>query len=138
MRRVLLLGAGKIGRMIAKFLDPPANYEVLVADAEAQSLERIDVRNHGSRPPSFDAGIPGRPAAGLTGRQAVISALSYGNNPIVAQAALEAGASYFDLTEDIATTDRVKQIAGAARATARSSCRSAGWRRASCRSSPIG
>ncbi|HEV3136645.1 MAG TPA: saccharopine dehydrogenase C-terminal domain-containing protein, partial [Pirellulales bacterium] len=40
---------------------------------------------------------------------------SYVNNPTVAQAALKAGASYFDLTEDIETTQRVKQIAESAK-----------------------
>ena len=51
------------------------------------------------------------------------------------QAALEAGASYFDLTEDIATTRRVRRSPSRP-GRARSSCRSAAWRRASSRSSP--
>jgi saccharopine dehydrogenase-like NADP-dependent oxidoreductase len=41
--------------------------------------------------------------------------LSYFFNPAVAEAALAAGVSYFDLTEDVATTRHVRQIAAQAR-----------------------
>ncbi len=114
MRKVLLLGAGKIGRMIAKFLVASHDYDLLVGDADAASLERI----HRQTPVEtvlLDAGDRDALAAALRGREAVISALSYVHNPLVAAVALETGASYFDLTEDIATTLRVKEIAAAAR-----------------------
>ena len=42
MHRVLLLGAGKIGRMIAKLLTSTPDYEVLVADADHAALARDD------------------------------------------------------------------------------------------------
>ena len=41
MRKVLLLGAGKIGRMIARFLSNSGDYDVLVGDAEPAALSRI-------------------------------------------------------------------------------------------------
>ena len=41
MHRVLLLGAGKIGRMIAKFFADCGDYDVLVADHEQAALARI-------------------------------------------------------------------------------------------------
>src|SRR5690606_30684083 len=63
----------------------------------------------------LDADDTEQVARTLHGREAVISALSFAHNPSVAQAALEAGASYFDLTEDIATTRRVTEIAASAR-----------------------
>jgi saccharopine dehydrogenase-like NADP-dependent oxidoreductase len=63
-----------------------------------------------------DAADPAQLAQALAGRRVVISALNYVNNPRVAQAALAAGASYFDLTEDIATTRRVAEIAPSAAA----------------------
>jgi saccharopine dehydrogenase-like NADP-dependent oxidoreductase len=44
-------------------------------------------------------------------RQTVISALSFNFNPTVARAALDSGLSYFDLTEDVATSDAVAGIA---------------------------
>ena len=51
--------------------------------------------------------MPADLAAAMQGVQTVISALSFHHNPLVADAALEAGLSYFDLTEDVATSDAV-------------------------------
>ena len=114
MRRVLLLGAGKIGRMIARFLAASEDYEVLVGDADPFSLERIGKQSN-VETLLIDAGNSEQLAAALVGREAVISALSYLHNPMVAHAALVSGASYFDLTEDITTTRRVREIADSAR-----------------------
>ncbi len=114
MHRVLLLGAGKIGRMIAHFLSSAGDYELLVADSDPAALERVEQlpRVETAR---FDvddeAGLPRL----MSGRQAVISALSYRHNPIVARETLAAGASYFDLTEDIDTSHEVRGLAEQAR-----------------------
>jgi saccharopine dehydrogenase-like NADP-dependent oxidoreductase len=113
MRKVLLLGAGKIGRMIAKLLVDSGDYDVAVGDADLHSLERIR-KLTGAETVQLDAADPPEIASALRGRAAVISALSYRHNPTVAKVALETGVSYFDLTEDIETTRRVKQISTAA------------------------
>ncbi len=114
MHEVLLLGAGKIGRMIARFLAGSGDYDVLVGDVDAASLARIHAQS-GVETVQFDAGDSRQLAKAIRGRRAVISALTYVSNPLVAQTALEHGASYFDLTEDVDTTHRVKQIAEEAR-----------------------
>ena len=44
MHRVLLLGAGKIGRMIARLLVDAGDYEVVVGDSSPAALERIASR----------------------------------------------------------------------------------------------
>jgi saccharopine dehydrogenase-like NADP-dependent oxidoreductase len=59
----------------------------------------------------IDAANAGELAAAMQGIDTVISALSFHHNPLVAQAALQAGVSYFDLTEDVATTDAIVEIA---------------------------
>jgi saccharopine dehydrogenase-like NADP-dependent oxidoreductase len=115
MRKVLLLGAGKIGRMIAKLLVDSGDYDVLVGDTEPYSLDRIRAQSRVTAV-QLDAGDQHQLMSALQGRDVVISALSYVNNPVVARAALASGASYFDLTEDIATTGYVKEIAQGARA----------------------
>jgi saccharopine dehydrogenase-like NADP-dependent oxidoreductase len=114
MQKIVLLGAGKIGRMIAKMLAATGEYDVLVADRDAALLERVSQQSkvatrqvHVERADQL--------AAVLAGRDTVISALSYRFNPAVAQAALAAGASYYDLTEDIEATRRVRKIAEAAK-----------------------
>jgi len=50
----------------------------------------------------------------MKGYDTVLSALSFHHNPTVARAALENGLSYFDLTEDVATSDAVAKIAESA------------------------
>jgi saccharopine dehydrogenase-like NADP-dependent oxidoreductase len=110
MHRVLLLGAGKIGRMISRFLMDSGDYDVLVGDVSESALTRI-AKLTGADVAPIDATNPVDLKKALTGRDTVLSALSYHHNPAVARAALESGASYFDLTEDVATSDAVAAIA---------------------------
>jgi saccharopine dehydrogenase-like NADP-dependent oxidoreductase len=114
MHRVLLLGAGKIGSAIAQFLSGTGEYDVLVGDADQPSLLRLE-RAANVRTQQFSASDPDALRHALRGRDAVISALSFALNPGVAQAALETGASYFDLTEDRETTAAIRRIAAQAR-----------------------
>ncbi|MFN6108646.1 MAG: saccharopine dehydrogenase family protein, partial [Planctomycetaceae bacterium] len=115
MTHVLLLGAGKIGRMIARFLVDAGDYSVCVADVDAGALDRLRQQVPALETRSIDAGSRDELIAAMTGRHVVISALSFHFNPLVAEAALAAGVSYFDLTEDIATTRRVREVARDAR-----------------------
>ena len=106
MHRVLVLGAGKIGRMITHLLISTGDYELLVADASAAALERIDERE-GLSTQTIDAENSEQLAAAMKDVDSVISALSFYYNPRVAKIALEIGVNYFDLTEDVATTRAV-------------------------------
>ncbi|TWT37248.1 Lysine 6-dehydrogenase [Posidoniimonas corsicana] len=110
---VTILGAGKIGCGIARILHTSGRYEVFVADIAPDALERLkaetpvatgvlDVNNHSDL------------VATLKAHGSVLSALPFDQNVKVAQAALEAGVSYFDLTEDVATTQAIRDIAGEA------------------------
>ena len=114
LHRVLLLGAGKIGSAIAQFLSNTGEYDVLVGDADQAALLRLE-RSANVRTQQLTAGDPDALRHALKGRQAVISALSFASNPAVAQAALECGASYFDLTEDRETTAAIRRISDQAR-----------------------
>lgn len=121
--RVLILGAGKIGSAIARYLHragPDANtagghFAVTVADNDPVALARVkdavgvatvvlDVSNH-------DAMVK----VMKTSADSVLSACSYAVNPGIARACLATGASYFDLTEDVATTRAVSAVAADAR-----------------------
>ena len=112
--RVLLLGAGKIGRMIARLLIDAGDYDVVVGDVHVPSLERIAART-GVATLAVDATDRQSLERAMQGRDTVLSALSFHHNPLVAEAALAAGVNYFDLTEDIETTRRVREIAAQAR-----------------------
>jgi saccharopine dehydrogenase-like NADP-dependent oxidoreductase len=115
MYRVLVLGGGMIGRTIACLLAPTGDYDVSVGDNDEGKLELLQKRVPGARPLFVDAGNKSELVNALGRCDAVISALSYSMNPIVAEVAAAAGASYFDLTEDRETTARVRQIAERAR-----------------------
>ena len=110
MNQILLLGSGKIGRMIAKLLTSTGEFQLRVGDVDRESLlrlaEKVDVTTV-----QLDASNPHELASAMQGCQVVISALSFRFNPGVAQAALDSGLSYFDLTEDVETTRQVKKIA---------------------------
>jgi saccharopine dehydrogenase-like NADP-dependent oxidoreductase len=110
MHSVLLVGAGKIGTAIARFLSASGDYDVLVADQDQQALNRVgkiaDVQLM-----QLDVGNPAALSRAVSGRQSVVSAVSFNVNPTIAEATLEAGASYFDLTEDVATTKAIRKIA---------------------------
>lgn len=114
MRSVLLVGGGKVGRTIARFLARTGEYDVTIADADARAFRMIEPRDR-CHTAVVDATNPASLRAALEGKDVVVSALSYGYNVRVATAALEAGASYFDLTEDVATTRAVRLLAASAR-----------------------
>ena len=90
MHRVLLLGAGKIGRMIARFLMDSGDYDVLVGDVNDSALERI-AKLTGAETRHIDAANSADLAAAMQGFDSVLSALSFHHNPAVARAALETG-----------------------------------------------
>jgi saccharopine dehydrogenase-like NADP-dependent oxidoreductase len=113
MHSVLILGAGKIGRMIARLLMDSGEYDVTVADNDEAALQRI-AKQSGVSTRRVDAASSGELFRAMQGVNSVVSALSFHHNPAVAQAALEAGANYFDLTEDVSTSRAVAEIAASA------------------------
>src|SRR3954470_13514940 len=110
MHSVLLVGAGKIGTAIARFLSASGDYDVLVADQDQQALNRVG-KIAEVQLMQLDVSNPAALSRAVSGRQSVVSAVSFNVNPTIAQAALDAGASYFDLTEDVATTKAIRKIA---------------------------
>lgn len=113
MHRVLVVGVGKIGQSVASLLHHSGDYEVCVADRDTAALERLKARLP-VRTEQVDVRSEADLDALLAGRDAVVSALSFEANPAIARAALGAGASYFDLTEDVATTRAIRDISGGA------------------------
>jgi saccharopine dehydrogenase-like NADP-dependent oxidoreductase len=113
MTAVVLLGAGKIGRMIARFLADTGDYRVRLADVDADALARFRHANIETMP--VDAGDVASLRRVMAGQAVVISALSFSLNPRIAEVAAELGLSYFDLTEDVETTRRVRAVAAAAK-----------------------
>lgn len=105
MHRVLVLGAGKIGSLIACLLNQRGQYEVHLGDmtldapkhlVEVLGLERVT-------PCLLDVRHPDAVGTYLSAHRfdAVLSSLPYFCNPTVAGLALTHHLHYFDLTEDV-------------------------------------
>lgn len=110
MTDVLLLGAGRIGGMIATLLHQSGDYNLLVGDADAARLDRLastlDVETT-----LLDAGDGQALARAMDGRFAVLSALPYHHNATIAETARATGTHYLDLTEDVASIPAFKALA---------------------------
>ncbi len=107
--RTILLGAGHIGQTIARQLAATGDYALTVADRSAQALEpllglALEAAVLGDDDPQALRAL-------LKGQQAVVNALPYDRAPAVAEAALDAGCHYFDLTEDVSATRRIRELA---------------------------
>lgn len=110
MHRVLLLGAGKIGAAVARFLAQTGDYDVKVCDLDEAALGRLAGVPRVSTQ-KLDSSNATELRKAMRGRQSALSALSFALNPGIARAALKSGLSYFDLTEDVETTRAVKEVA---------------------------
>jgi len=106
---ICVVGAGKIGQMIATLLKHSHNYSVTVADRDLSALASI--RDMDVPTKQIDAEDPEGLTASLQGFDAVISAAPFFLTPKIAAAAKAAGAHYFDLTEDVAATQAVRDMA---------------------------
>ena len=112
MKRILVLGAGKIGGAIVDLLGGTGDWDVTVADQKREFLGLIpEDRAHRDL---VDVADPVALAPLADGQDYVVSALPFFLNPAVARVARDAGAHYFDLTEDVATTRAVREVADGA------------------------
>jgi saccharopine dehydrogenase-like NADP-dependent oxidoreductase len=121
MHRVLVLGAGKIGSLIACLLAQRGTYEVHLGDMTLDAPKGLveALRLEGVTPCILDARHPDAVSAYLSAHpvDAILSCLPYFCNPTVAGLALTHGLHYFDLTEDVEVTNQIKILsAGAAHA----------------------
>ena len=108
---VLLLGSGHIGQTIARLLSATSDYSVTVVDESESALGKlaglpVKTCAAGVEAPLF--------ASALRGQHVVINALPYYMAARVAELARDAGAHYFDLTEDVGATRRIRELAAEA------------------------
>jgi saccharopine dehydrogenase-like NADP-dependent oxidoreductase len=110
MKDILLLGSGKIGAIITELLTSCGDYHLTVADMDQSNLDRL-----GSNPNLttmvLDATDASALGAAMQGKFAALSACPFDITKHVAIAAAEMGVHYFDLTEDVACTRLVKDLA---------------------------
>ena len=110
MKNVLLVGGGKIGAMITNLLAKSGDYHVTVADNASESLAKV-ARNDRVDTLRLDVTDGAALRDALAGKYAVLSAVPYSVTRHVADGAAATGVHYFDLTEDVRTTNHVKSLA---------------------------
>ncbi len=108
MKHIVVAGAGKIGVTIADMLAASGDYRVTLAD---RAVGRFDGLNPSIVTKAVDVTNPRELSGLLKGSFAVLSAVPFNLTGDIAVAAKEAGAHYLDLTEDVATTRKVKRLA---------------------------
>lgn len=115
MKNVLVLGAGKIGRMVAFLLQTCGDYQVSVMDSHQGSLDetlRLAPGATATRAAFDDVKAIDQ---ALNGQWAVVSCAPFFCNILIAERAKAKGVHYFDLTEDVAVTKKIMELAGGAK-----------------------
>ena len=114
MKNIVVVGAGKIGSMIAELL---VRLRRLCGHRGGPFGAAARSARNGGGDHKIAADITHGDALRqiLTGKFAVLSAAPYHATRLIAEAAKAAGAHYLDLTEDVASTRAVKQLAAGAR-----------------------
>ncbi|HET8727776.1 MAG TPA: saccharopine dehydrogenase family protein [Alphaproteobacteria bacterium] len=113
MTKVMVVGGGKIGAAIVELLSGTGDYTLTLADQDADALARIPAAQAGTV--QIEVADPKRLREAISGHDMVLSAAPYTLTPVIAEAARDAGAHYFDLTEDVESTRRVKELAEGAK-----------------------
>lgn len=123
MKRVLVLGGGKVGKSVAELLLAcgGGNYRVTLADRDEKNLREAEanlahLKTSVPHAVEFttkriDASKPAEVREALTGQDYVICMLPFNLVSGVAALANELGVHYFDVTEDVSATEGVKKIA---------------------------
>lgn len=115
MKNVLVLGSGKIGRMVVNLLQTCGDYQVLAMDSHPASVEETLALTPGARGMTGKFDDPSALDKALEGQWAVVSCAPYYCNMLVAERAKSRGIHYLDLTEDVAVTRKVVQLAKGAK-----------------------
>ncbi|MCD6035649.1 MAG: Saccharopine dehydrogenase [Rickettsiales bacterium] len=112
--KVLVIGMGKVGSLVATLLEN-SGFSVMGLDMHPRSdlpfpTEACDVTNSSMIDQK------------LAGVDAVVSCLPYHLNLRVATSAHKAGIHYFDLTEDVPTTNAIREMARSAKGVMAPQC----------------
>jgi saccharopine dehydrogenase-like NADP-dependent oxidoreductase len=113
MKRILMLGAGKVGSLVACLLSETGDYQLYVGDSDEEAIRRVEgfaranLTAHtldATNRPALERFLESHAA------DAVVSSLPYYCNFTVAEMALKFGLHYFDLTEDVEVARHISRI----------------------------
>ena len=119
MQDILVLGAGKIGALISGLLAGSGDYRVQLADSISGVAADVVSAHDNKQIVAFDLDASNKEALTSHVREhkpsAIVSGLPYHCNVAVAEVARSEGLHYFDLTEDVAVTAAVRELAKGAK-----------------------
>lgn len=118
-RSVLILGAGHIGQAIALLLAEAGGYALQVADRNLPALKQVQAASGVATVHVPDAAAL---ESAIAGRYAVLNALPFHQAVAVATLCARLGVHYFDLTEDVASTQVIRALADGARSVLMPQC----------------
>jgi saccharopine dehydrogenase-like NADP-dependent oxidoreductase len=114
MRKICILGGGKIGALIATLLVESGDFDVFLGDVDPEVVVRLktDIGHDQFQAASVDVQDSKALARFLesVGPEGIISSLPYYCNTAVGERARSCGAHYFDLTEDVEVTRKIRTV----------------------------
>ena len=116
MHNILIFGAGRVGKLIASLLANTRKYKVHLADKHQPDIEKLAVKLQTVVLDVKDA----RSIENYVSQhsiKSIVSALPFFCNLDIAKLCQKLELNYFDLTEDIAVTDKVEKLAATAKST---------------------
>ncbi len=117
-RAITILGAGHIGFAMALLLQQAGDYDILVVDRDPARLAEVAALGVSTQLATDDASLQ----TAIDGRFAVLNALPFHRAVPVATLCAGAGVHYFDLTEDVASTQAIRALAANARSVLMPQC----------------
>lgn len=117
-RAITILGAGHIGFGMALLLQQAGDYDILVVDRDPARLAEVAALGVSTQLATDDASLQ----TAIDGRFAVLNALPFHRAVPVATLCAAAGVHYFDLTEDVASTQAIRALAANARSVLMPQC----------------
>lgn len=107
--KILIVGGGKIGQMVSLLLSSCGDYAVTVIDRDDRNFKSL--RETGAETKIVDVASESELDAAAAGFDFILSCAPFFLTPQIARAAKKAKAHYFDLTEDVAVTKLVRELA---------------------------
>lgn len=118
--KIGIIGAGKIGATIATLLESCAFCTSVVLGDSRPSVDLKGLKK--ARAVKLDVQGSADLTAFIKDCQAIVSAAPYYLNKTIAESCARSGVSYFDLTEDVATTQFIRDLAAKSRVTFMPQC----------------
>jgi Saccharopine dehydrogenase and related proteins len=113
MKNIVILGSGSVGLVAAKLLSDTKKYCIHVVDRKFDNsvfVEMKECENFYTNEVDISNTQILEKLLNEANADAVISCLPYFLNPLVAIVAKKLGMNYFDTTEDIAVTQKIREI----------------------------